>query len=89
MRPLLVVDPKPRAGDGAQLRDRFEEVRVQHLGPVAPIEPLDVRVLIRLAGLDIVRRDAVLGTPVDKGLRRKLGPQVPSRKEVITGQVLL
>ena len=45
MGPLAVVDPKPSVGQGAQLRQGFEEVRVQHLGPVAPIETFDIGVV--------------------------------------------
>ena len=78
--PLTVVNPEPRVRDGAQLRDRFKEVRVEHLGSIAPIEAFDVRVLVRLAGLDVVRRDAVLGTPVDERLRGEFGAVVPSEK---------
>ena len=37
MGPLAVVDPKPSVGQGAQLRQGFEEVRVQHLGPVCGV----------------------------------------------------
>lgn len=40
MGPLAVVDPKPRVREGAQLRDGFKEVGVQHLGSIAPIEAL-------------------------------------------------
>ena len=76
MRALLVVNAQPLVGDGPQLGDRFEEVRVEHLGPIAPIEAFDVRVLIRLARLNVERRHAVLGTPLDKRLRRKLGAVV-------------
>ena len=59
---------KPRVREGAQLRDGFKEVRVQHLGSIAPIEALDVRVLIRLARLDVMRRHGVLLAPIDEGL---------------------
>ena len=76
MGPLTVVDPEPGVGEGAQLRDRFKEVRVQHLCSVAPIETFDVRVLIRLSWLDVVRGHAVLGTPIDEGLRREFGAVV-------------
>lgn len=38
MRPLAVIDAEPGVGEGAQLGDRFKEVRVQHLSSVAPIE---------------------------------------------------
>ena len=80
MGPLAVVDAKPGVGKGAQLRDGFKEVRVQHLGSIAPVEALDVRVLVRLPGLDVVRRHTVLGAPVDEGLRRKLRPVVDTHR---------
>jgi hypothetical protein len=48
--PLTVVDPEPGVGEDAQLRDGFKEVRVQHLSSIAPIEALDVRVLVRFPG---------------------------------------
>ena len=68
MGPLAVVDLEPRDGDRPQLRDRFEEMRVEHFGPVAPVETFDVRVLIGFARLDVVHGDAVVGAPVDEGL---------------------
>ena len=68
MGPLTVVDAEPGVSEGAQLRDGFKEVRIEHLGSIAPIETFDVRVLIWLPGLDVVRRHAVLGAPVDEGL---------------------
>jgi len=67
--PLTVVDPEPGGGEGAQLRDKFKEVRVQHLRSIAPIEAFDVRVLIRFPRLDVVRGHAVLRAPIDEGLR--------------------
>ena len=72
MGSLAVVNPEPGVGQRLQLGDRFEEVRVEDLRSIAAVEPLDVRVLIRLARLNVMRRDAVLGAPVDEGLRRKL-----------------
>jgi hypothetical protein len=69
-----VVDPKRHVGGGAQFRDRFKEVRVEHLGSVAPIEGCDVRVLIGLPRLNVVRRRTGLCTPVDKGLGSIFGP---------------
>ena len=69
MGPLAVVDPEPGVGKGAQLRDRLEEVRIQHLGSVASVETFDVRVLVRLSWLNVVRGDAVFRAPVDEGLR--------------------
>ena len=55
MGPLAVVDPQPGVGQRAQFGDRLEEMRVEDLGAIAPIEAFDVRVLIGLAGLDVVR----------------------------------
>ena len=81
MGPLAVVDPKPSVGQGAQLRQGFEEVRVQHLGPVAPIKTFDIGVLVRLTWLDVVHRDAVLGAPVHEGLGGELGPVVVRRAD--------
>lgn len=40
MGPLAVVDPEPGVGEGTPLRDRFKEVRVQHLGSVASVNRL-------------------------------------------------
>lgn len=51
-------------------------VCVQHFGPIAPIEAFDVRILIRLARLDVVRGDAMFGAPIDEGPRRKFRPVV-------------
>lgn len=64
MRPLAVVDPEPGLSEGPQLRDGFKKVRVQHLGAIAPIETLDVRVLIPLSRLVVVwpRRAGLLFT---------------------------
>ena len=76
MGPFAVVDPEPCVGESTQLPNRFKQVRVQHLRPIAPIEALDLGVLIRLARLDVVRGHAVLGAPVDKGLRREFGAVV-------------
>ena len=89
MRPLLVVNAQPSLGDGPEFGDRFEEMGVQHFGAIAAIEALDVRVLIGLARLDVVRGDAVLGTPLDEGLGREFWAVVPSECEVKAGQVLL
>lgn len=89
MRPLAVVDPQPGIRQRPQFGDRFEEMGIEDLGPIAAIEAFDVRVLIRLPGLNVVNRHAVLGAPVDEGLRREFRTVVPSEHEVKAGQVLL
>jgi hypothetical protein len=62
---------------------------IEDLRPIRAIEAFDVRILIRLPGLDVVHGDAVLRAPIDQRLRRKLGTIVPSREEVRASQVLL
>jgi hypothetical protein len=43
---------------------------------IAAVEALDIHALIRLAWLDVVRRHAIFGAPLDEGLRRELGAVV-------------
>ena len=67
MRPLLVVRDEPAFGQGADLRQRFEEIRIKHLGAIATVEALDKGVLIWLARLDVVdaiRRSSPQSTKV-------------------------
>jgi hypothetical protein len=49
---------------------------VADLRAVGAVEALDVGVLVRLPRLDVVAGDAVLGAPVDKGLRGEFGAVV-------------
>ena len=78
MGPFAVVDPQPGLGQRAQFRHRLEEMRVEDLRAIRAIESFDIRVLIRLARLDVVNRRAVVGAPVDEGLRGEFGAVVPS-----------
>ena len=41
---------QPVVGDVAHLVERVEQVRAEHLFAVGPVESLDIRVLIGLAG---------------------------------------
>ena len=81
MGPLAVVDPQPGVGQRPQFRDRLEEMRIEDLGPIAAIEAFDVRVLIGLARLDVVNRRAVLGAPIDEGLRGEFGAVVDAERD--------
>ena len=76
VRPLLVVDPQPCHGQRLQLGDRLKEMGVEHLRAIAPVEPLDVGILVGLARLDVVDRHPVVGAPVDERLREKFRPVV-------------
>ncbi len=58
--------------DLAHLVKILEEVTVQDLFAVGSVEPFDVSILVRLAGLDIADLDVVVITPVDEDLASKL-----------------
>ena len=80
MRPLLVVLDQPILRDLLHLFDRFEDVGVEHFGSVRPVEALDERVLIRLAGLDEAQLDRPLLGPIDKGVARQLAAVVEAQR---------
>ena len=54
MRSVLVVLGQPVVGDGLNLLDGVEQIGIEHLGSECPVEALDVCVLVRLAGFDVV-----------------------------------
>jgi hypothetical protein len=68
----FVVGREPPIGDLPDLVQGFEEVRVEDLLAVRPVESLDVGVLIWLAGLDVEDGDVVLPAPVDEQLGKEL-----------------
>jgi hypothetical protein len=68
-----------------------KNVRAEHLGVVRPVEALDVGVLIRLAGLDVMNDVPWAAHQFDKRLREKLravvdwiacGDQAPEEHQV-------
>ena len=58
--PLLVLDPQPRNGQRRQLGDRLKGVGVEHLHAIAPVETLDLGILVGLARLDVLNRQPVV-----------------------------
>jgi hypothetical protein len=61
----LVVPFKPAGGDLADLVEGVEQVGAWHHFPLDPVEALDIRVLVRLAGLneaqiDHLRQEAIM-----------------------------
>ena len=73
MRPLAVVDAEPGIRQSLEFRGRVEEMGVQYFGAIRAIEALDVRVLIRLARLNIVNRHT-MGAQSTNDCARNLGP---------------
>jgi hypothetical protein len=55
------------------------------LRPIAAIEAFDKRVLIGLAGLDVVDGHVLLGRPVDKDLSQKLRTIVRGKRAFLEG----
>ena len=49
MGTVLVVVSNPRLGQVLDLLDGGKDVRIEHLATVGAVEPLDERVLVRLA----------------------------------------
>ena len=78
MRPLLVVRPQPLGRHLPHLIEIVEEVGVEDLAAVRPVESFDVGVLVRLAGLDVTDLDLVFLAPVDEKLAQELRAIVPT-----------
>jgi hypothetical protein len=78
MGPLAVVGFEPRVGDRAHLLERVEEIGVEYLFSIGPVEALDEGVLIGLAGLNVAKANPLGGTPFDEGLGDELGAIVPA-----------
>jgi len=74
--PLAVVDPQPGGRESLEFRERFKEVCVEHLRPVAAIEPFDLGILIGLAWLDVVNGHALFRAPMDEALSSEFWPVV-------------
>lgn len=65
---LLVVLEHPGPGELANFVERSKQPGVEHLCSIGSIKSLDVGVLVRLTGLDIVDQDAMVLAPADKSL---------------------
>ena len=72
MGPLGVVGVEPRVGDGADILERAEEIRVQDLLAKRPVEALSEGVLIGLAGLNVAEADSAGLYTTRRRLRRRV-----------------
>jgi hypothetical protein len=54
MGPLFVVFNLPPVGDLPDLIQSPEEIEIKHFGAICPVEPFNVRVLIRFSGVNIL-----------------------------------
>jgi hypothetical protein len=76
VRSQLVVASNPFCGHLAHLAQGFEHIAVEHFGPVAAVETLDVAILHGLAGLDEAQLDALTLRPSCQRLADELGAVV-------------
>ena len=54
MRPLLVVVNHPPVGGFPYFGKIAEEIQIEHFLPIGAVEPFDIRILVRLAGLNVM-----------------------------------
>ena len=76
MRAFLVVELEPALRDQADLLEIIEDVGIEDLVSVGPVEPFDERVLCRRRPLNEAELDVVRGAPFREGLRAELRPVV-------------
>lgn len=79
MGSLLVVLEHPPPSGLAHILEAPEEVLVEHFLPERAVEPLDVGVLVRLAGLDVLDRHALILGPLGEGFTQELRPVIGSK----------
>ena len=80
VRPLLVVLGAPRGDLAPRVEQVLKPTGVQALLPQPSMKTLDVRVLHRLAGLDVDHLDAPLDAPRQKLPAGKLRPVVAAQR---------
>ena len=76
MRPDIVVVVAPQGQRAAGVGQAVEDLLVQALVAQASVEGLDVAVLLRFAGVDVMPFDLVVVRPFQDGLAGELGPVV-------------
>lgn len=54
MRSVFVVVDHPPVGGFPHFGKIAEEIQVEHFLPVGAVEPFDIGILVRLAGLNVV-----------------------------------
>lgn len=74
---FLVVFQHPGPADLPDLVQVPEQPGIQHFLPVAAVEALNIRILVRLAWLDVIQQDAVVSAPVRKRFTQELRAVIP------------
>lgn len=73
---LFVVIDHPPMGGLADIVEAGEEMLVEHFFPEGAVKAFYERVLVRLAGLDVLDRHAIALQPAGKCFAQELGPVV-------------
>lgn len=76
MRPDVVVVIPPESQRSAGVGQAVEDLLVEAFVAQAAVEGLDVAVLLRFAGVDVMPLDLVVVRPFQDGLADELGPVV-------------
>ena len=63
IRAIIVVSPQPLRGEVLRLLDVFNDVLAQPFVPDCAVVALNVNVLLRLSGLDVLDANALLLSP--------------------------
>ena len=79
MGPLLVIGDHPPVGCLPDLSQVAEQIQVKQFVPVRPVEALDVSVLVRLTGLDVLDQHSDRLGPGDKLAAQELGTIIDSQ----------
>lgn len=82
MRPDVVVVVSPEGQLSAGISQAVEDFLVEAFVAQTAVERLDVSVLLRFAGVDIVPFDAVLVGPLQDGLAGELGSVAPTEGRI-------
>lgn len=79
MGSVMVVAVQPVSGHVPDLLQAVEDVAVQHLGAVGPVESFHIGILGRLSWLDVVQGNALgLGPYNEERPKRSLGGLTPA-----------
>jgi len=77
--PLIVFD-RPPVGGFPHFGKIAEGIKVEHLLPIGAVEPFEICILVRLAGLYVVNGFSGRLSPDDKVAAQEFGTVVPSKE---------
>lgn len=76
MRAIVIVSPHPIGREALHMVQVFPVVLRQPFLAHGSVESFDIRILLRLARLDVIEPDVILSSPFDDRCAQVLGPVV-------------